>query len=252
VALESTSDGVQERADAIAAGARPRALLALRDLQERLDRLEARLAQRDPGAAQGGRGKEAPAPDCVQPSQVLGWIDAALDAHYRQRDVREALAAAVRQDDRLRGNATAVAAELLSAARLPPGFGAGSSYGGGGAGGLSPPPPLRFPALWQGRGRRLPHQPGLRLWLDTPLTRQAAAWIDALVEAAEGRSDAFDAWVDAVQARATKSRRHARGEEGGSEGAPSPRETSIGRYAVRSLLELAGRLDDCRLAAGRP
>jgi hypothetical protein len=92
----------------------------------------------------------------------------------------------------------------------------------------------------------------MRLRLEsTPLvSRQLALWIDSVLEKMEGRIDTVDSWVDSLQARATMMRKQQ--QQHGTSAYENrlsylrQEEASIGRYLVRSLLELVGRVDDAR------
>jgi ribosomal protein L12E/L44/L45/RPP1/RPP2 len=77
----------------------------------------------------------------------------------------------------------------------------------------------------------------LRYLLDTPLTKEAAKWIDTLVEAVEGHSDRLDHWVDAWHAYATAAAA-AQSEE------DQKRQASLGQLTVQALLQAAGQLSD--------
>lgn len=110
-----------------------------------------------------GNMKEVP-DICVQKSQAIAWTKVGLDAIRQDQDVRSLLLRELQKDNI---NVTGI---ILDAPLR-----------------LTPAP---FDAL------AVPESVNLRQLLDTPLTKQAATWINQLIDLAGGHSDIVDRWID--------------------------------------------------------
>jgi hypothetical protein len=227
VGLEATFEKVQERYMELAVHTNQVVFRTMKELQEHLDHWEVREAQKginpnnnDLQAANNTLGGV-----CVQTSQVLHWIDVGLDAHYRNRSVREAIATALLHDDTLDEDHVQRAAAELVADPVPDDDDDDSNNN------------LRF----RSRRRRRRY---LRLLLDTPLLHESEKWIDEFVDWIEGRNDHVDLLVDLLASRAASSGVAQHDGDPALASSSSQGEASIGRYLVRSFLEAAGALDD--------
>jgi hypothetical protein len=225
VGLEATYEKVQERYMELAVHTNQVVFRSMKELQEHLDHWEVREAQK--GITSNHNDRQAANNQklggvCVQTSQVLHWIDVGLDAHYRNRSVREAIATALLHDDALDKDHVQRAVEELVPDPVPDDDENDSSHR----------------RLRMRRRRRY-----LRLLLDTPLLHESEKWIDQFVDWIEGRNDRVDQLVDLLASRAASV--EAAQLDDPALASSSPRgEASIGRYLVRSFLEGAGALDD--------
>jgi hypothetical protein len=225
VGLEATYEKVQERYMELAVHTNQVVFRTMKELQEHLDHWEVREAQK--GITSNNNDLQAATNTlggvCVQTSQVLHWIDVGLDAHYRNRSVREAIVTALLHDGALDKDHVQRAVEELVPDPLPDDDDSNLN--------------LRFR---RGRRRRRRY---LRLLLDTPLLHESETWIDQFVDWIEGRNDRVDQLVDLLASRAA-SVEAAPLDDPALASSSSQGEASIGQYLVRSFLEGAGALDD--------
>jgi hypothetical protein len=117
VGLEATYEKVQERYMELAVQSNQAVFRTMKELQEHLDHWEVREAQKGITSNNPSNSDLQAAKDklgvCVQTSQVLHWIEVGLDAHYRNRSVREAIATALLHDGALDKDHVQRAAEDL-------------------------------------------------------------------------------------------------------------------------------------------
>jgi hypothetical protein len=99
--LEATYEKVQERYVDLAVPTNRAVFNTMKELQEHLDHWEAREAQKGITSNNDLQAATNTLGVCVQTSQVLHWIDVGLDAHYRNRSFRDAIAPALLHDDTL-------------------------------------------------------------------------------------------------------------------------------------------------------
>jgi hypothetical protein len=101
---------------------------------------------------------------CARAEQAVGWLEAGLDAYSKRQSVRQALARAIGYDSVVLLDKDASVGVFVD----------------------RPPP------------RSVPDTINLRRALDKPLTRQAAKWVDQLLDLTGGYSDFIDQKMDAL------------------------------------------------------
>jgi len=194
VALESTSERIEEEFLAYV-------LKTVERIEETLGVAPKKVGDGDEEDLEEADDEDGHIDNCLRSiEQVLPWLDAGIDAIYRnEKDLRKVILSAIESDPSIEGTVILDAALPLGDDAVPPS------------------------AQRQTRAPPAPAARSLRQYLDGPLIKQVAVWIDQFVDYTSGYSDRLDQFWDNAIAKYAEN-------------------GLLGPALVRRFMEFAGRI----------